>query len=1563
MPASVAVPSAFSLALENYIQSRPKKSKTPQFLQKLQQQQQQQQVVIDANTISQDLIQLQRDATDSKAASIARKTLKPVVSILSTYSGIVDTLIQVDPMPTAILWGCLRAVIDTSKRFLDLYDKIADQLERLGTHLDILTEYEWLFPDSSTMQKLLQKSYIDIIRFWVRVEKECSRCVANRLTRAVAPFSTTKLDGIISKIGESADAMTRVIPVVQERLRRREAEDVAKERELAGLAREEQADFIQRYEARYAEKLKELEKEQKRQRQRDVQNWIRAGEPPLNVSNFRHHDEKCGERSPSTCQWLFEDGIVKKWVNSQSSASQLWVKGAPGVGKSVLTAYAIEKIPEICNDKPAVVYQYFTFDEEFPTLLVYRSLAEQLINQLGKVADMPEDIHAFTQRGATPSKAGDVKTVISMLVNKLPVSYVFLDGLDEECTQESRRKHLDDILDFFQDLANKTPSRLRLWCCSQTHTCLDNRFESQPSIEVTKSLNSQDIETYLARKITVLNRLPLDTGYKNLILKDLREKSDGCFLWASLMLHSMSKAATLNMVQELIEDGLPGDYEKYYRRKMEDVDPSLRGFVAVLLACIVHARRPLRLDELCECTAMAKGPAGHDIDRNEKLVKDMVLELCQPLVRIHEIQEPDGGKVNVCTLTHGSVKAFLLRNAQILEQDNACALTNDVMADICLKYLLQPRYQQLLTKKNDTFVDLHDDDIMEHHLLPYAAKYWDKHLDDVEFSSEFNQKVTQLVTSSQFFTLLQIQSLLVEGQFRFWYNSFRPWAGRHIRRVFPQWFEDNCDGNWKRDYALFVGEWGELLDEDTSIRGAYEGQIDRCFFRALGSHNFLHLGPSRYKSLAFFSEDSATAEPPIRCFDGVDERGELLMLLKLENLSSEKLELRCERWSLSGQQPKFQGFQTLYASSSSWPLYEYPLSEKIPGRPRLVSFTTDLQFMRIGSQVFSKGEDDEYIPLAAIGSGNEYFEEMASNGHFIAISARRLMSRADIRNLDEADGSKEAVLDYAEIMNKAEELAIQALDQITASASSESSQPSTTATGSSDTDKATSVSSATSFNVEEPEDFVHDSQLEEDKMLDAKSETGQTDEFLHSSSNSISSNTAYTSWSEASSELMSDEMEDEDQWNDQPLTLEELELERREGSLSGDSEGDDDGENANILLLDAEIRSSFSDMDDDEDPNKRDDLKEMYSEADESSGVESHYSSSNYSFSDSNDGSENEDGALFEEMMVNNKTTKADGTRRVTLRIYDSAKLNHQDPVFHYSCYIKARLFDSPPAFHPSKPLLVWPLGDGEILFANYETKTYYTRELCRSQSRSCHVSIKAHFSRDGQYLHFAALEASEAVKEEGSQPHKVLLRLQLSTHRLSIQKTARSPPRLVFRTTVNLGSVSKIPVSNLPYSLTWTDTELFFTIRGRKLDVIRIPLFRSPVGKSSEEVVYYLKDPIFLPRSADVRNTYLFPDLSPATITTQSTSKKKDRKTTLILGSYCSLPNQDFSVPRSMSLPPMAVYLRENNDLEWTRCTTRYNETCTTPKQPVNNACGRLKGKFESFDLKEDCDIVPYLS
>jgi hypothetical protein len=48
--------------------------------------------------------------------------------------------------------------------------------------------------------------------------------------------------------------------------------------------------------------------------------------------------------------------------------------------------------------------------------------------------------------------------------------------------------------------------------------------------------------------------------------------------------------------------------------------------------------------------------------------------------------------------------------------------------------------------------------------------------------------------------------------------------------------------------------------------------------------------------------------------------------------------------------------------------------------------------------------------------------------------------------------------------------------------------------------------------------------------------------------------------------------------------------------------------------------------------------------------------------------------------------------------------------MFHYTHDIPAMLYQSPPLLHPHESLLVWPLGGGEVLFVDYDEKTYFIR-------------------------------------------------------------------------------------------------------------------------------------------------------------------------------------------------------------------------------------------------------------
>ncbi|KAH8724358.1 hypothetical protein GQ44DRAFT_750370 [Phaeosphaeriaceae sp. PMI808] len=1575
--------SSFSLALEEYLNSRPKKSKTPQFIREIQNQQENG-APLDKNAVKQAIIQLERDSTDRAATRRMRKVLNPVVSVLTTYAGVVDTFCQVDPMPTALIWGCLKAAIQCSSRFLELYDKIGDQLSNLNTHIEVLTEYEELFGHSSTMKMLLQDSYIGIIRFWRRVEKECKRCVANRLARAVASFSTIKIDQIVASIDKNAQRITLLIPAIQERLARGEREDVAEERRLAGLARDQQKSFFEMQ----AEEMRIRNVERKATRKRDLGAWLLGGTSQVNESNHRHQEQHTHSRNPNTCAWLLNEHRFIDWLNTARFSPIIWVKADPGVGKSVLTAYAIEEARRIKPDTTAVCFQYYTFDEEFSPLQVYRALAEQLANRLWEhTEDMPEEIHAVTQRTTTSSRSEDIKVVIRQLLQRMSTTYIFLDGLDEECDKGPRWHSLEQVLRFLVDLAMIEKMPIRIWCSSQARTCIDDILQLYSTLEVTSTLNNKDIEIYIKDQISTLDDLEMDEGYKNLIIAELGQKADGCFLWASLMLHSIADSNSLHAIQLQIDKGLPTDYEKYYLRKLQGIQASDRDLISVVLTCIVYAKRPLRLDELCEASAVIETGYGENIDRNRQLLRKKVAKLCQPLIRIQDTQT-NHGLITTCTLVHATVRKFIMKHAENVaeESQRKLTITPDTLARICIKYLMQPRFDTLLIKDGDSFKDKLNEDIDNHHFLPYAAKYWDKHLDVAKEWQIMCNIVRSFVMSEQFFTTLQVQSLFVGGQFKFWWNSLDLDAGPHIKRVFPSWLGANCVETLENDYRLFISDWGYLLDEITTLNSSFSGEIDRCFFGALGPDNFLHSGPSRYTSYqisnGMVSDEGSTA----RYFDAINEIGtEMIIIIQKEEAGNcAELRFDCQHWDLTDKRPIMKHSQSLNLSTNStpWSVYNTPAVMKGFGKPPEIALSNDLAVLRIGSMLYTRGHDDLYQPFSN-STHDIAIDEIASHHRYIAFTTRRDRIQPQINDcnaqITKDSTSKQGATAVCQV-------------EYGMPSTGEQAWSSTVPTTVESTDGTRTVAESIPTNSSAESLLIEDMHIESrDKVSEfhisrreaINLEDLAKDEALFMSDSDVAGNSAEEEWSDGSSDMLSDEVEVEDQWNDwgnERLTIEELELEANEMSSPYPESSADDAEVPDFDDLESFTSQTeslskeeiWNTVDDNEvkisgftvekyDLDARSDSR---SESDSpASSLESSYSPSNYDDSNEEENSDLDvDTANHLDQLIFG-TGSSEGKQRLSLEVHDFTQSN-KSLAFHYTSCVTGKIFDSPPVFHPSKSLLVWPLGDSEILFADYKANTFYTRILSCSRFKSCHIFIKAHFSRAGDYIHFAALEAQTVeAKDEGGKG-SLALTLQVSTHRISVRKTTRSPPRLVHRNTVALGSVTSLNVSGLPYSLHWTDQNLFLTTRARKLNVVKIPLFSD--AKSDNSTVCHIQKEVYLPRTTDSRTLHFFPRAASEFVPSSLCSNFNDHidentnMARIIIGSHSPIPNRNILVPAYQISPPIGILLHNEKDLGGWKCLA--NTSGDDAGQSLNNARGRLQGRFETFDRTEDCDIIPFL-
>lgn len=245
--------------------------------------------------------------------------------------------------------------------------------------------------------------------------------------------------------------------------------------------------------------------------------------------------------------------------------------------------------------------------------------------------------------------------------------------------------------------------------------------------------------------------------------------------------------------------------------------------------------------------------------------------LFAPLIETqNDPEEPDNP---FCRLCHSTVQEFLTTNPNVLcagvssQASFTYTISPSQVGDLCIRYLSQKRYSMLMELPPG---DCHErlalsyDDDRQHGLLPYCAKYWHRHLEDLEPTQELRKLLRGFLRSPNFQTLLQVQSLFVSAQF----TQFRLITPTKVsrpmhRRVFPNWFGLNLNFSdleyleecrkSRFDYQHFVNEWGYLLERSACVSlkcptEHFWGEVDRCLTGLLGPTHFMNQMKERYPS-------------------------------------------------------------------------------------------------------------------------------------------------------------------------------------------------------------------------------------------------------------------------------------------------------------------------------------------------------------------------------------------------------------------------------------------------------------------------------------------------------------------------------------------------------------------------------------------------------------------------------------------------------------------------------------------------------------------------------------------
>ena len=661
---------------------------------------------------------------------------------------------------------------------------------------------------------------------------------------------------------------------------------------------------------------------------------------------------------------------------------------------------------------------------------------------------------------------------------------------------------------------------------------------------------------------------------------------------------------------------------------------------------------------------------------------------------IETVEDPENKGERFCYLFHNTVREFLVTNQSVFQQESPSPATHSIseltIANACLLYLSQDRYSQLLTKEAEQWFTTSKDNIKDHHLLTYSAKYWDKHFDRVEETPELRQRIEDFLTSSNFQSTIQLQSLFVQGHFQVYTLDRCSPDHKYTKRVFPKWFAshdtDSCS-QFSKAYRSYISEWHNLLDCATcdeprcyphSAVKQLRGELDRCLWGALGPRNFLSSNLGRYTSF-MLSDREGFGSGTMPYHEGISQSGTKVVVLQPSDQSADAANstFNHNTWYLPNREmPALLGVNIAISTSldrKRWADHYM----------RSVSFSPDLDFVRIGSQIFSVNAGGEYHAIDGLDITSNHpnlcFEDITSRGSLLVVASRRklpLITEPRGRKAGKADQPSDNLL-----VSSGTPTSNLTLDQ----------NPNST---------------DCRHCSREPSRSDHTSDTSPAKGHDS-SDNGVSDSDPCSSDEVSEWNSAEESWSEGSTEV--DELGN-------PLNSSD---ESSSSSSEAEADSDDESETPQDDAASDTAINSYGQLYDESDSDGGDVDFDSVSDNESYDGdYESDWSDDNNQDEDLHFDSDDEE-RLVRRMAYTRQDRKRDAkVQQGVLTIYD---LTAGSPiqVFTFTHQLPIMLYDSPPAIHPAKPLVIWPLCGGDVLFADFEGKSYFIRRARTTTRKS----------------------------------------------------------------------------------------------------------------------------------------------------------------------------------------------------------------------------------------------------
>lgn len=305
----------------------------------------------------------------------------------------------------------------------------------------------------------------------------------------------------------------------------------------------------------------------------------------------------------------------------------LWIKGGPGMGKTMLLCGLINEVEpstRLSDRNADTLLSYFfcqATDVRFNNgTAVLRNLIHLLIIQRPSLIWRLREKYDLIGRALFEKSDPWDDRLAGIFIDILrdlsgTTTYLVIDALDE-CIDMYR------LVGFILGFNDPDYSHVK-WIVSSRETHIINQFmrsndfETGLSIELNNTASVSDaVNIYIDRRVAEIESLQDNDALQERIRHTLRHKTDGTFLWVSLVIQQLQTVKSGDI--ETVINAVPTDLNEIYAKMIEQIHKQYeRKYCLLLLSAAALAYRPLHLLEV----AVVSGLSLINAERVEELVK------------------------------------------------------------------------------------------------------------------------------------------------------------------------------------------------------------------------------------------------------------------------------------------------------------------------------------------------------------------------------------------------------------------------------------------------------------------------------------------------------------------------------------------------------------------------------------------------------------------------------------------------------------------------------------------------------------------------------------------------------------------------------------------------------------------------------------------------------------------------------------------------------------------------------------------------------------------------------